>query len=80
MKTTRNEIRKAFKSVGYRVSFVRNPLNDAIVRLSFGDDGLHFISTGDCVGADFYSKHHQAYELAVKFKGFFLTDTDQRIV
>lgn len=80
MKTTRNEVRKAFKSIGYRVSFVRNPLNDSIVRLSFSDDGLDFISTGDCIDADSYEKNRQAYELAVKFEGSCLTDTDQKVV
>ena len=81
---TRNEIRQAFKAIGYKVSFVRNPFfNGDLCNIAFqGPDMLKpcIVSASGAYGVEFHQKHTKAFELALSFKGCILSDTEQKIV
>ena len=83
--TTRNDIRKAFKAIGYKAGFKRNPMNDNICNVTFQDtEGTLIkpviVSQSNIVSKEFYDKHKPAFDLAVSFSGVFLEDTEQKIV
>lgn len=83
MNTTRNEVRKAFKAIGYNVSFKRNPFNDSICNVAFKDASILkpiVVASANCFSPETYEKHKPAFLLANSFKGYTLTDTDQKIV
>ncbi len=79
----RKTIRKAFKDIGYKVSFQRNPFNCDICNIAFKTDEMLkpvVVSLANVYGAEFYAAHKTAFDLAGKFKGEYLEDTDQKIV
>ncbi len=79
----RKTIRKAFKDIGYKVSFQINPFNCDICNIAFKNDEMlkpAVVSSGSVYGAEFYTAHKPAFDLAGKFKGEFMEDTDQKIV
>lgn len=83
MNTTRKDIRSAFKAIGYSVSFKRNPFNDGLCNLAFKDAGLLkpvVVASANCFGTDTLTKHKKAFDLAISYKGDYLTDTEQKIV
>ena len=81
--TERKVIRQEFKKIGYKVSFQRNSFNDNLVHLAFKDDSMlkpEKVLRGNCYSPEFYNAHKAAFELAGSFMGFYLTDTEQKIV
>lgn len=81
--TTRNDVRKAFKEIGYKVSFKRNPFNDTLCNLGFQSADMLkpiVVAASNCYSVETYSIHEQAFALACSYKGTKLTDTDQKIV
>jgi len=78
--TTRKEVRQAFKSAGYSVSFKRNPFNSDICSLAWRNPDMLRPVDGNVFSAEFYSQHKIAFDLANSFKQVYLTDTDQKIV
>lgn len=78
----RKTIRKAFKDIGYTVSFKRNPFNANLCNLAFKNDEMLkpvAVTSSSVYGADFRQTHAAAFDLANKFRGEFLEDTDQKI-
>ena len=81
MQTTRSEVRKAFKAIGYKASFKRNPFNDSLAAICFqSPDMLKPETLGNVYPVEYRQKHNPAFVLALRFKGMYLTDTDQKIV
>ena len=83
MQTTRKEIRKAFKEIGYSVSFKRNPFNDAICNIAFKNSEMLkpiVVASANCYSSETFHKHNVAFALANSFKGYKMTDTEQQIV
>ena len=81
--TTRSDIRKAFKAIGYRVSFKRNPIQDTLCTISFqSPDMLKPCEVSSCAvySAEFRLQHDMAFALSNNFRGQYLADTDQKIV
>ena len=81
--TTRNDIRKTFKAIGYRVSFKRNPFKDTLCTIAFQSPDMLKpceISSSSVYGADFHQQHEAAFALANGYRGHFLEDTDQKII
>ena len=81
----RNDIRKAFEAIGYKVGFKRNPFNCNLCNITFADTEGKIVkpvtvSSGNVYSKEFFEEHNAAFELAAKLKGTFLEDTDQRIV
>lgn len=79
----RSDIRKAFKAIGYTVSFPRNKFNHALCNIAFKNgDCLHpiVVASGNCYSPETYAAHRQAFDLALTFKGEWLEDTEQKIV
>lgn len=75
-------VRKAFKAIGYSVSFRRNPCNDRLCNLAFKNGEMIkpvVISSSNVYSADFRKAHAEAFDLAVSFTGKFLEDTEQKI-
>lgn len=78
----RKTIRKAFKDIGYSVSFKRNPFNANLCNLAFKTADMvkpHVTASSNVYSADSYNKHKSAFDLVNKFRGEFLEDTDQKI-
>lgn len=83
METTRKIVREVFKKIGYKVSFPRNPFNDSLCNIAFKTGDMLkpiVVAAANCQTPETYEKHRKAFELALSFKGFQLTDTDQKIV
>ena len=83
MQTTRTEVRKAFKAIGYSVSFKRNPFKDTVCNIAFKTAEMinPIVANGStCYSAETFESHKKAFALANDFKGFVMTDTDQKIV
>ena len=83
METNRKDIRAAFKSIGYSVSFQRNPFNPDICNLGFKTpDMLKPIvcNSSNCFSSETFEKHRLAFDLATSYKGQYLVDTEQKIV
>lgn len=81
--TTRNDIRAAFRSIGYRISFRRNPLKDTLCTIAFQSPDMLKpceVSSSSVYGAEFYQQHAAAFILAGIYRGQFLEDTDQKII
>ena len=81
----RSEIRKEFKSLGYKVSFQTNPLKDSISRMSVFslDDPDYLIVGGDnnVFDKETLESHPEAVDLFNHYTGnTILTDTNQRLV
>ena len=80
--TTRSDVRKAFKAIGYRVSFKRNPFKDALCTIAFQSPDMLKpceVSNGSVYGADFHQQHEAAFRLADIYRSQFLEDTEQKI-
>lgn len=78
----RKTIRKAFKDIGYTVSFKRNPFNANLCNLAFKTAEMVnplVVSSAKVYSVDTYNKHKAAFDMANKFCGEFLDDTDQKI-
>ena len=78
----RKTIRKAFKDIGYSVSFKRNPFNADLCNLAFKTAEMVnplVASSSNVCSFDTYDKHKPAFNLALSFRGEFLEDTDQKI-
>lgn len=83
MQTTRTEIRKAFKEIGYSVSFKRNPFKDSICNIAFKTHDMLkpiVVNASTCYSAETFETHKEAFALANSYKGFTMTDTEQKIV
>lgn len=83
MNTTRNDVRSAFKAIGYTVTFKRNPHNDNLCNLAFKRGDLArpiVVASANCYSVETMTDHKKAFELANSFVGDILTDTDQKIV
>lgn len=83
METTRTIIRKQFAAIGYKVSFKRNPFNSNLCSLAWKDDVMlkpQEMSSCNCYGSEFITKHQAAFTLSNSLKNYILTDTDQKIV
>ena len=81
--TTRTEVRKIFKSLGYKVSFVRNPFNSSLCNIAFKNEAMLkpcVVSASNCYPSDFRENHKDVFEESLNLKGFYLSDTDQKIV
>lgn len=81
--TTRSDVRKAFKAIGYRVSFKRNPFKDTLCTIAFQSPNMLKpceVSSSSVYGADFYQQHENAFRLAGIYRGQFLEDTEQKII
>lgn len=81
--TTRNDIRKAFAAIGYRVSFKRNPFKDTLCSIAFQSSDMLKpceVSSSSVYGAEFRQQHDAAFALANSYRGQYLEDTDQKIV
>lgn len=80
----RNDIRKQFKNLGYKISFRSNPLNRNIVSLQISVDGMpdQIIKHADAnvFDRETYDQHRQAFELVSNLKNTILSDTNQKIV
>ena len=80
---TRTDIRRAFKAIGYRASFKRNPFNDALCTISFQSHGMLKpceVSTCAVYSVEFRSQHDMAFALINNFRGQYLDDTEQKII
>lgn len=81
--TTRSDVRKAFKAIGYRVSFKRNPFKDTLCTIAFqSPDMLKPCEVSSCAvySTEFSLQHDAAFTLTNHFRGQFLDDTEQKIV
>lgn len=81
--TTRNDIRKAFKAIGYRVSFKRNPFKDTLCTIAFQSADMLKpceVSSSSVYGSEFLQQHAAAFALANSYRGQVLEDTEQKIV
>ena len=79
----RSDVRKAFKNIGYAVTFKRNPFNDNLCNIGFKDENMLkpiIVSSANCYSAETFEKHRQAFDLANSLKGVELEDTEQKIV
>ena len=84
--TNRKDIRKAFKTIGYKVSFKSNPFNRNLCNIAFLPMILDnpaqkpiIISSANCYSKELIGKHKTAFDLANKYKGCLLEDTEQKI-
>ena len=81
--TTRIDIRKAFKAIGYRVSFKRNPFRGTLCTIAFQSPDMLKpceVSSSSVYGAEFRQQHEAAFSMANGYRGHFLEDTEQKIV
>lgn len=79
--TTTNAIRKAAKALGYKLQFKTNSLNPAITSVGFYAPGAKTSTvSGNVFPAEFYEQHRAIFELLNSFKGFMLTDREQKLV
>lgn len=79
----RREVRAMFKAIGYKVSFVRNPFNDALCNLAFKNDEMLkpvTVSASSCYSKEAFDLHKQAFDLVSSLKGTWLDDTEQKII
>lgn len=81
--TTRKQIREAFKTAGYSVSFQRHPFNDGLCYIAFKNAEMikpRRVADGEIYSQETYDKHKQAFQTANIFRGLYLTDTEQKIL
>lgn len=81
--TTRKDVRTAFKAIGYRVSFKRNPFKDNLCTIAFMSGDMLKpceVSSSSVYGAEFRLQHAAAFAIADSYRGQFLEDTEQKIV
>lgn len=79
--TTRNTIRKAAKALGYKIQFKTNSLNPAITSVGFFAPGAKESTvSANVFPAEFRQQHEAIFELLNSYKGFYLTDCEQKLV
>lgn len=80
---TRNDIRKAFRAIGYKVSFVRNPVRNSLCNIAFQSADMLkpcAVCSAGVYSAEFRQQHDAAFSLALSFVGVVLEDTEQKIL
>lgn len=76
---TRNDIRKAFKELGYKVQFKTNPLTNRLTTLTVTTADDKWVIGGDVYLAEHIAKHKAAFDLFRSVKGTVTEDTQQKI-
>jgi hypothetical protein len=77
----RNDIRKKAKSLGYKIQFKTNSLNDNLISVGFfHPDSKESTIGGNVWAKEFREKHSVIFDYLCSVDSVVLEDTDQKVI